>query len=125
MREQRRVAHDGASLRPPLFAAVFLRVVLQASLAFEAAVFEDLCSAGTRFNVKRISTGLTKTVGSVTVASYWMVSGSTSLNRSSDVFVLVDEVAAMSSQVRPLKLLTSTTSVSPSQRPRESPSHAQ
>ena len=50
------------------------------------------CSAGTRLSVNRISIGFTNTVGSVTVASYRIVSAIEQPEPLEDVFVLVDEI---------------------------------
>src|SRR5437764_1252946 len=58
-------------------------------------------------------------VGSVTVNSYLIVSASNRVNRSTSVVFAVDPVRLVSRR----KVLVSTTSVAPSQRPRESPDH--
>src|SRR5204862_7111134 len=63
--------------------------------------------------------GLVSVVGSETVNSYLIVSRPTRVKRSTS-FVVALEPGALVSR---LKLTVSTTSVSPSQRPRESPIH--
>ena len=54
------------------------RVVLQVPLPFDAAVFEELLSLRKTFQRSFMVHGFVNTVGSVTVASYAMVSESMS-----------------------------------------------
>ena len=118
-------AHATRSLHPPLLAAVLVGEVLQAPLALETAVPRDLLLR--RHPLERES-HLDRLDEHGRVGDGCFVQDRVAIEQPEpleDVFVLVDEIPAMSSQVRPLKLLTSTTSVSPSQRPRESPSQAQ
>src|SRR4029450_171163 len=76
---------------------------------------------GLRLSGIAIVHGRVNTTGSLTVASYWIMFALTGVNRSTTLAARVLTSPTSFSHVLPFRFVVSTTSVSPSQRPSESP----